>query len=180
MAIATEKIEYHLRERLGALRASYEQALIAPRSVRQDTAEALFAFEVGTAALAVPTSHLVAVIRADGMVAVPCSPPHIAGALAHGQEVLSVLSLSTLLKVADHGDAKDKWVLVLRPRSRQWALSVDSVIGVRKLDPGSLGAASERDGGTSFLMGNMVIDDRSVAILDIEALSLAVACVPPV
>ncbi len=171
MAGSTEGIERRLRGQLGELRESYDQDLIEPKTARRAEVTPLLVFEVGSAAFAVRADRLVEVTRPEGMVAAPCSPPHVAGAITHRQEVVSVLDLRKLLGIPDRSSRKDEWVLVLRPRSSQSAILADAMVGVRTVDPKQFDGAMERADGTSILVGNIVIDDRPVAIVDIDTLT---------
>ena len=171
MVAGTETTEDRLRGQLEELRGSYDEAVVAPRTLRRGETTALLVFEVGSATFAVRAEHLVEVVRAEGMVAVPCSPPQIAGALTHRQETVSVLDLRRLLEIPDRTDAEPGWVLVLRPRSEQRALLVGSVIGLRRLHPDELDIASSGEEGASCIAGSLVVDGRSVALLNVEALS---------
>ena len=171
MATATEELEQRLRDQLTELRSSYEDTLIAPTTTRQATTSTLLVFEVGPAALAMSVGRLVEVIRPEGIVAVPCAPEHVAGAITHRQEIVTVLNMRSLLGISEGRRKEGQWALVVRPRSELRALLVDAVIGVHKVPRQSLDTASRGEGDASFIFGNAVVDGRSVALLNVENLS---------
>jgi len=171
MAAGTETTEDRLRGQLEELRGAYDEAVVAPRTLRRGETTALLVFEVGSAAFAVPADRLVEVVRAEGMVSVPCSPPQIAGALTHRQEVVSVLDLRRLLEIPDRTDAKPGWVLVLRPKSTQCAVLADSVVGVRRVNLTRLFRDAQDRGDTPIIADSVTIDGQPVAIVDTESLA---------
>ncbi len=168
MPAGTETTEDRLRGQLEALRNSYDQAVIAPRAVRRSETTELLVFEIGSAAFAVPVGRLVEAVRAEGMVAVPCSPPQIAGALTHRQEVVSVLDMRRLLGIPAATDAKPGWALVLRPNSSQQAILADSVVGIRRVNLARLPPVSAEDGDTRIIAESVMLDGRPVAIVNTE------------
>lgn len=171
MVVEAEGIESRLLGQLEDLRGSYDQAILAPRTARRADTIALLLFEIGSAAFAVPANCLVEVVRAEGIVSVPCAPSHIAGAITHRQEVVSVLDLRRLLKIPDPTNAKPGWILVLRPRSTQCAILADSVIGIRRVNLTRLPQATESRHDTPIIADSVTIDGQPVAIVDTESLA---------
>jgi chemotaxis signal transduction protein len=171
MVVTTKEIEDRLREQLNELRNSYRQAVIESRWARRVRTRTILVFEVASAAFAVPAENLLEVVSAKGLVAVPCGPKHIAGAITHRQELVCVLDLKTLLDMPDADVANNRRILVLRPASNQWALLAESVIGIHKINPARLNASTAHEQNNSIISDNIVIDGRPVAMLDIEALA---------
>lgn len=167
------KIEGRLRDQLNELRNSYTQSVIESRWRHRVRTRNVLVFKVVSAAFVVPTDNLLEVVSAKKMVAVPCGGGHIAGAIAHRQELVCVLDLKTLLQMpnTEAEITENQWILVLRPASNQWALMADSLIGIRKVNPARLGFARADEQTSSIIKGNIVIDGHSVAILDIETLA---------
>ncbi len=174
-ADATQKLDSRLKEQLDGLRTSYAEAVTAPKLTSQARLEALFVFEVGSAAFGIKVDRLMQVLPAKDVVAVPSAPPYVSGAIAFRQEAVSVLNLRALLQMPASEDGTGEWVLVLHPRSSQWALAADSTHGVHKVEAARLHRTSESEEGASIVVGEVLIDGRSVAILDVEALLSVVA-----
>lgn len=135
----------------------------------------MLVFEVGSAAFGIKVDSLVQVLPAKAMVGVPCASPYVTGAIAYQQEAVSVLNLKALLEMSAAEDGGNEWVLVLRPRSSQWALAADSVHGVHKVDSTHMHLMSRSEEDAAIVAGEVLLDGRSVAILDVGALLSTVA-----
>lgn len=177
MVVDPTGIEKDIRlcDQLAELRGAYDQAVIAPRRLRSRATSMLLVFEVESAAFAVRADHLAEVVRGEGMVTVPDSPAGIAGALTFRQEVISVLDLRRLLKFPDQGHSRSEWVLVLRSQRMQTALLADSIIGVWKIETGKLDEQGEDVDCVAIIARTLVVENRSVAILNVEALTSMVS-----
>ena len=171
MAAGTETTEDRLRGQLEELRGSYDEAVVAPRSSRRGGMTSILVFEVGSASFAVRADSLMEVVHAEGMVAVPCPSPQIAGALTHRQEVVSVLDLRRILEIPDRSDAKPRWILVLRPSSTQCAILADSVVGIRRVNLACIPQATESHDDTLVIADSVTIDGQPVAIVETESLA---------
>jgi len=163
-----------LCDQLTELRDSCDLAVIRPKQLRRMETSTLLVFEVGTAAFGVQAEHLAEVVRCEGLVSVPSAPSGIAGALNFRQEVVSVLDLRRLLKFQNQETSRPDWVLVLRSKGLQTALLADSVIGVWKIeadspyDPYDNTKDVDR---SAIIERTLVVENRSVAILNVEALT---------
>lgn len=163
-----------VEDKLQRLRTSYADALAAPILKTRTRTEKLLLFEVGAAAFGIRLTDIAQALALENLVAVPCAPPHVAGAVAYQQEVIGVLDLRSLLGLPAGGatpDGAPRWALVLRPLSRQWALAADAMLSVRAIDATKLQLASSGGESATIVRGSVLIDGRSVATLDVEALA---------
>lgn len=166
-----------LEEKLEWLRASYANAVAAPASSARRHIEKLLLFVVGEAAFGIRLIDVAQVLTSENLVAVPCAPPRVAGAIAYQQEAVGVLDLRSVLNIPTSGataNSTPEWLLVLRPLAYQCALAADAVLGVREVDGTELTLSSGDDESAAIVNGSVLIDGRSVATLDIDALATSV------
>ncbi len=175
MAAAIGAREDILRGQPEELRRSGDDTIVASSNLQRRDTRTLLVFEVGSAAFALSTQHLSEVVCAKGMVAVPCSPPQIAGAIAHRREVVSALDLGRVLQMPGRNDAKPRFAIVLRPGAPQCAILADCVVGIRRVSATRLPGVEVRWIGSTIVTGKVTIDGRTVAIVDTESQAFAAA-----
>ena len=166
---AVSSIE-RLGTRLEELQSSYAHSLLEPKHRCRGSKQLLCIFSLGDFLYAVPAKTLAEVKPIVGLVQVPLSTSVIAGAIAYHQEIVAVLDISKMLNIRNIQSEKQQWVIILRPRSRQLGILVDSLIGIRPIGNVEHSADSLDQEGSDVVLKSVVFEDRPVALLDLDLL----------
>lgn len=124
-------------------------------------------FRRGAVWLALPAYALRRVISSQDLVAVPMSPPVLAGICHRQGEFLPVLTLDPVMNLTSR--QSQRLMLVIDDLDGNWGLLVDEVKALVRLDVSNPGAISNAD-ASSIVTGWATFDEEVVRILDYSLL----------
>jgi chemotaxis signal transduction protein len=143
---------------LEALRASFVRDLHLPREIRSVRGDLHVVVEVSGSLFGISASSVLEIVKPHGIVPVPGAPRHCVGVLGHRQEVHGVVDLGSCLGLVL---CDPKWVLLLRPSSRQCGVLVGELVGMEHI---AVEREMEHERVAATLGG------RSVSLLDLDQL----------
>ncbi len=149
----------------GTLRRRVQEYARAPATAEAGAEAEVLLFALRGEHYAAESRLLVTVHRAAGLMAVPCTPPHVAGMLNVRGEVITVLDLAVGLGLAGAAEPSEtsQVLLVELPEARV-GLLVDDVIGVQRL---SLEGLDPPLSGREFSRG---VAGARIVVLDLALL----------
>ena len=95
-----------LRRQLEELKQSYSASLLRPKNDKKEDSHLVFIFSAGGCYYALPAKDFSEILPADNIISVPSSGTHIAGAVAHRQEVVTLLDVASVFETQSLSDEK--------------------------------------------------------------------------
>ena len=117
---------------------------------------------------ALPVEQVLEVAEPGEIAAVPGSPPEVLGVRNLRGQVLPVITLATVLGLAESDPTR---VVVVESGDLRAGLRVDEVLDIAQLPPSAEPVESD------FLHGACMVDGELVGVLDIEAVLSSIATV---
>ncbi|MFN0061455.1 MAG: chemotaxis protein CheW [Myxococcaceae bacterium] len=131
----------------------------------QAPSEPHLVFIVGQERFGVPASAAAEVVSLPALVAVPGSPPHVNGVLAHRGEVVAVVDVQRLRGIGQSGSTRAVWV---RSGAGSLAFAADRIEGVETLS--GTGEALSGDGCAKHFLGPFEGKSGPVHVIDADGL----------
>jgi purine-binding chemotaxis protein CheW len=145
-APSAENIREELRRRAHRLAAPKAAAAVA------ESLE-LLVFAVGDSRFGVRLRQLEAVVAADGLVPVPCTPATIRGVVAHRGEALAVIDLAAYVGLPQPDPTEAGTIVVVQGSGRRVGIFAEALYGIESLAADAL-----------VPIASLLIDDRAGAL----------------
>lgn len=158
-----QKKQQVLRKRAEAL-----SRLLTEEHMVENSTEMLI-FTLANERYAVQTKYIQEVYPLRDYTPLPCAPAFIFGLINLRRKIVTVIDLKVLFELDDRSDSKEKKVVVLELGNQEFALLIDSLLGIQEIPVSQIDQNLPTLTGVrqDYLMG--VSADR-IAILDGEKL----------
>ena len=159
-----------LRMQLEELKQSYSASLLKPKINKQKDARLVFIFSVGGCYYALPAESFSEILPAKDIINIPTSESQIAGAIAHRQEVVTLLDIASIFKTQPQTDKNERWMMILRPKSEQAALLVDELYGLELVNFSANKNQISEEVHHDYIIDSFYLMEKSIALLDVKLL----------
>jgi purine-binding chemotaxis protein CheW len=129
--------------------------------------EQFVAFRLGNEEYAVSISRVREIIRFKGATKMPNAPEYVEGIINLRGKIIPVVSLAARLGL-NMENVTGKWVIILETTGQEFAILVDVVTEVIKLDDTSIEAAPTMLAQNSYIRGLGKIDERLIILLEVS------------
>lgn len=119
----------------------------------------------------VELSQIREVARAPLITPIPGAAPHVRGIVSLRDELMRVVDLSSAMLGQAHPDG-ESYLIVTDTHGRQQAFLVSGIAAILRIKPSEIRQLDERSTAGSGLIAGVVMAEKLVTLLDLEALHL--------
>ncbi len=185
--VASKAESEQIRRRVEELRRSFDDGMRQAPDVEVARTESFLLLTLSDETYAFPVAHALEILQVPPIVPVPGAPPAVLGIINFRGRILSVTTIRAALGLRPGEPGPAGRVIVTKDLPLNTGILVDGVEGIAEIATGDVirpaggqsASASAGSEKTRHIAGEVYIDEKLVAVLDMKQLCASGALCPP-